>query len=127
MITKFEKYNESIKDLLVGPTKEEVWKNLGYDIPFDTPKEFISYLIDGIKIKEQTKYPNSILWSKNGKTILLQDIKIKYLYVDYDIWKIFQNIFGMKKEEIESLIINTCENKLNITGFKIVIGEINKM
>ena len=27
MITRFEKYNENIKSLLVGPTEKEVWDN----------------------------------------------------------------------------------------------------
>ena len=49
MITKFEKYNEGIKHLLVGPTKKEVWKNLGFDKPFDTPEEFIDYILNNLE------------------------------------------------------------------------------
>ena len=49
MITKFEKYNEGIKHLLVGPTKEEVYNNIYKDrldgfmnyLP-DSPNEFFS-------------------------------------------------------------------------------------
>ena len=40
MITKYNQFNESIKSLLVGPTKDEIWKNLGFNRTFDTPKEF---------------------------------------------------------------------------------------
>jgi len=70
MITKFEKYNESIKSLLVGPSKEDIFKNLGYDQSFETSEEFFLNVIDGIKIKEQTKYPDSVFWEKNDKIFL---------------------------------------------------------
>jgi len=64
MITKYSKYNESIKSLLTCPSKEEVWKSFGYDKSFNTPEEFFLNVIDGMKIKEQTEYPECVFWEK---------------------------------------------------------------
>ena len=105
MITKYKQYNESIKSLLVGPTKEEVWKSLGYDRRFDTPEEFFLYMIDGMTIKEQTK--DYILWEKDDKTIFEQDLDSNILWVDNkSIWTVLENIFGIESNEKISYLIN---------------------
>ena len=121
MITKFEQYNESIKSLLVGPTKDEMkdyWKNLGYDQSFDTPEEFFLHVIDGMKIKKQTKYPYSIFWEKNKKILFEQDLKNKYLLVDYyPIWSIYENFFCLNGVDIQSFIKDQVEEHLNWKGF----------
>jgi len=130
MITKFEKYNESIRSLLVGPSKEEMkdyWKKLGYDQSFNTTEEFFLNVIDGIKIKPQTKYLNSIFWEKNGKILFEQDLKTMYLWVEYDsIWAIFEKVFGLKYSEIQQFIKDQVEEHLNWKGFtprKLYFGE----
>ena len=93
MITKYNKFNESIKFLLVGPSKEKMgdyWKSLSFDRTFDTPEEFFLYMIDGMKIKEQTKYPNVIFWMNHGKVIIEQNLKINVIMVDTNsIWSVF--------------------------------------
>jgi len=104
---------------LVGPTKKEMRKNFGYEKGFDTPEEFFLNVIDGMKIKEQTKYPNSILWEKNGKIIFDQNLKFKYLFVESKlIWSVFQNVFGLNYDEIQSFIKNQVEEHLNWMGYK---------
>jgi len=117
MITKFEKFNESIKSLLVGPTKEEIWKNLGYDKSFDTPEEFFLTVIDGIKIKEQTEHPNYIYWEKNGKVIFKQDLKDMDLWVDQTIWSILEKVFGINYNKTQKFIKDQVEEHLNWKGF----------
>jgi len=121
MITNYKKFNENIKSLLVGPTKDEMkdyWKDLGYDQSFETPEEFFLYIIDGIKIKEQTEYPNSILWEKNDEIIFDQNLKFKYLFVNSKlIWSVFRNVFGLNYDEIQSFIKNQVEEHLNWKGF----------
>ena len=108
---------ESLLDKLKGPSKEEVWSSLGYDRTFDTPEEFFLDIIDGIKIKPQTKYPDSIFWEKNGKVIFEQDFKKNQLYVDYkSIWMIFEKIFGLQYSETELFIKNMVEEYLNWRG-----------
>ena len=117
MILKFEQYNESIKSLLVGPSKEEIWENLGYYQSFETPEEFFLYMIDGMKIKKQTKYPDSIFWEKNGKIIFEQDLKNNDLWVDYNsIWKILEKIFGFDNTEIDVFIEYWVEEYLDWKG-----------
>ena len=118
MITKYKLFNESIKSLLVGPSKEEMWKNLGYDRTFDTPKEFFLYMIDGMTIKEQNKYPNSIFWEKNGELIFEQDLDNMNLWVDNkSIWKILEKVFGLRRDEVQSLINTVMEEYFNWKGF----------
>ena len=118
MITKFEKYNESIKSLLVGPSKEEVWKSLGYDSSFGTPEEFLLWVIDGMKIKEKTKDTDYIIWEKNGKIIFAQDFDHMQLYVDDEsIWCVLEKVFGLDYDEIKSIITDVVEEHLNWNGF----------
>lgn len=64
MIKKFTQFNEGINHLLVGPTKEEIWKHLGYDVPFDTVEDYFEYIIKDMKRIPQTKYPDYIFWGK---------------------------------------------------------------
>ena len=118
MITKYNKFNESIKSLLVGPTKDEVWENLGYDRTFDTPEEFLLYRIDGMKIKEQVKYPNIIFWEKDGKIIFEQDFGNMDLCVnDITIWSVLEKGFGLVYDEMQLLIEKFVEEHLNWKGF----------
>jgi len=118
MITKFEKYNESIRSLLVGPTKEEIWKNLGYDRTFDTTEEFFLYVIDGMKMRKQNKY--LVFWEKNDKILFEQDLKYKIIWVDYhSIWSIFVNIFGFNYDQTQQFIKKQVEKHLNWKKFTI--------
>ena len=51
MITKFEKYNESLRDLMVGPTEEEVWNNIKDFPPNELLKKCIEIgFLKGIKL-----------------------------------------------------------------------------
>ena len=118
MITKYNKFNESIKNLLVGPTKEEVWKSKGYDRTFDTPEEFFLNVIDGMEIKKQSAYPYSVIWEKDGVIIFEQKLYTKDLWVDYkSIWSVFEIFFGLKYNEIQIIIINIVREHLNWKGF----------
>ena len=94
MITKFEKYNESIKSLLVGPTEEETWKNLGFDRTY-TPEEYFVYLTGGIEIVS----PNGLYyeWKKGSKVVFEQYLKPeKIIFMKYSDIKIFDKIFNME-------------------------------
>ena len=122
MIKNYKQFNESLLDKLQGPSKEEIWKNLGYDRTFDrtfdTPEDFFLDVIKGIKIKKQTKYPDSLFWEKNGKILFEQDFENMDLWVNYDIiWKIFEKVFGMEYNEIQLFIKGMVEEHLNWKGF----------
>ena len=118
MIKNYKQFNESLLNKLQGPNEEDVWKNLGYDKVFDTPEEFFLDVIKGIKVKEQTMYPDSVIWVKNGEIVFEQDLKNMELWVRYDtIWKVFSRIFGMEFNEIKSFIKGMVEEHLNWKGF----------
>jgi len=86
MITKFEKYNESIKSLLVGPPEEEVWKNIGSEFiglntPPDTVDEFLDYIFEnGHKMNKEII--NLYRWVFNNRSVftLLQNMDTLYIY-----------------------------------------------
>ena len=128
MITKYKLYNESLKSLLVGPTKEEVWKNLGYDKllgdMFKTPEELFIFITDDMTNK--TKKDDCVFWYKKIKkgnkqnNILLFEntLKHNFLYVDNTyIWKILVEIFDYTMDEIKSFIKNMIEKHLGWFGF----------
>ena len=118
LIDYSDKYKfESLLNKLEGPNEEEVWKKFGYEKGFDTPEEFFLNVIDGIKVKEQSKYPESFFWEKNGRIIFEQDFKNNILYVDYkSIWVIFEKIYGLQYLEIKLFIKNMVEEYLNWNG-----------
>jgi len=110
MITKFEKYNESIKSLLVGPTKEEMWskllngrlKGLITSIP-ESPEDFFNQMKEGCV--EIVKGWYGIYFGKNGIKLFQQDLKNGWLYVSYlYIWSVYEKIYGFNKNEIQELI-----------------------
>lgn len=114
-------------DKLEGSSKEVVWKNLGYEKTFNTSEEFFLDVINGIKIKPQTKYPKSVFWEKNGKIIFEQDFKNGYLWVECDsIWVIFEKIFSLQDTEIRRFIKNGVKKHLNWKGLKpaVKIGAV---
>jgi len=102
---------------LVGPSKEEIWKNLGYEKEFNTPEEFFLYMIDGIVSCKSNKYPNSICWEKNGKTIFEQDFNYRDLIVNKEIWNILKNVFCFDNDEVKSFIKEQVKEHLNWNGF----------
>ena len=119
MIKKYKIFKESLLNKLEGPTMEEAWKNHGYDRVFNTPEEFFLYVIDGMEIKEQTKYPESVFWEKNGKIIIEQNFKGKELYFEYStFWKLFIIIFGLRDTEIQIIIKDLVKKHLNWNGLR---------
>ena len=117
MIKKYKIFTESLLSKLQGPTKDEVWKSVGYETSFDTPEEFFLDVIKDIKLREQTKYPESVFWEKNGKILFEQDFKNNMLYVDYkSIWVIFEKIFSLQNAEIQRFLKNGVDENLNWKG-----------
>ena len=127
MIVKYHQFiKESLLDKLEGPTKEEVWKHYGYDITFNTPEEFFLDVINGIKIKPQTKYSQSVFWEKNSKILFEQDFKNNMLYVDYkSIWVIFEKIFSLQNAEIQRFLKNGVDENLNWKGLTPLNSNLN--
>jgi len=127
MITKYSKFNESIKSLLVGPTEKEIWKSLGYDRTFDTTEEFFLYLINGMKIKEQTEFNDIVFWEKNDKIIFDQKLYGNIFWVNYEIYLIYKNIFEFTyNNSFKSLITKMIEKYLNWKVFDVNIDNLNR-
>ena len=108
----FECLSESLLDKLEGPSKEEVFKNIGYNRENDTPESFFEHITDGIrKLKIDG---NLVYWGKNNKIILGQNTRLKDVYVDYkSIWIIYENVFNMSDDEIKQFILKMVKKYLN--------------
>ena len=119
MIIKFNKYNESIKSLLVGPTVEEMWKNLMNGklkefiktIP-ESPEDFFNKMKDGCK--EISKDRDSIYWGKKGIIFFEHNTTENVLYINDDfIWIILENVYGLDYYKIKELIKNELKDDIN--------------
>jgi len=119
MITKYKQYNESIKSLLVGPTKDEMWKNLGYNISFNTYIEYMNYLINNLEIKNLEEDDNKIGVFLNGNCLFLQDNENEILLVDRKVFNILHNVFGLRIKEINNLLYDKMGKFLEWDGFLI--------
>lgn len=121
MIKKFKQFNEGINHLLVGPTKDEIWKNLGYSKTFDTPEDFLKELSK----KMETSYINSneVEFYMNGKSIFIYEIKERCLSVDYSIQKLIIDIFGIDIKNIEKLIKNIFIEILGNDNFVVAVYQ----
>ena len=123
MIIKYTKYTESIKNLLVGPTKDEIFKNLGYDRTFDTPEEFIDYI--GNNLIKDDKHNGIICWLyKKTNEILFkyEDIDRRFSYNKEKIYDPLTVIFDYKLN-INVLLITKICNKLNIKPNRLYIEK----
>jgi len=126
MIKKYIKFNEGIKSLLVGPTKEEVWKNLGYDKSFDNLEDFLTELCDGMdaSIGYDGQSHSEIVFSKDGKELFEFDIKEKKLSVAYfAVQRIIYDMFYDGKEgnenEMREIIKKVISNELGNDDFEV--------
>ncbi len=106
MIKNFKQYNEGIKHLLVGPTKEEIWENLGYDKPFDTPEEFIEYISDNLeKIVSHNTFTDIIYWKfKPQDEVYFEYNSGSLFYSQEKIYNILNGVFNMKSSDIKLLL-----------------------
>ena len=110
MITKFVKYNESIKSLLVGPTKEEAWDGLmnGKLKGFINHKplsiyDYIYQIMDGCV--EMSKDKQNIYYGKNNIILFDQSTVSNLLYVSREyIWIILEKMYGLNYNEIQLLL-----------------------
>jgi len=113
--------NESIRSLLVGPTKEEVWyelmngklKGLIDSVP-NSPEDFFLKMKKGCEIINRDEYGN-IYWGKNNDMFFyIESSSGDILFVRKSlIWSILEKIYGLNYNEIESLITNLLVNDKN--------------
>ena len=73
---------------------------------------------DQLETVEHPDYPDSILFKKNGVVVMLQDMKFKRFWFDYDnIWSFFESFFGMKYQQIQQVLTKWLEETLNLEGY----------
>ena len=121
MITKFEKYNEGIKHLLVGPNNEELWSNfmdsqkgLLKSIP-TSPEDFFNQMKEDCVEIERNEH--SIFYGKNNIILFQHILEWKDLYVSTKyIWSRFQKIYGLNTIEISKLIKSQLVNDTKWKG-----------
>jgi len=122
MITKFTQYNENIKSLLIGPTKEEMWSELmngklkGFlkSVP-NSPEDFFNQMKDGCKILDKNNH--YIFWGKNNVTLFWHHVKNKKIYISYNyIWIYFNILYGFNYTETLSFIKNMLLEDINWRG-----------
>ena len=122
MITKFEQYNEGIKHLLVGPTKEQAWTELingklkGFidSIP-ETREDFFNQMKDGCEIIENSE--GCISFGKNGIELFREYTHNKILDVSYRyIWSVLDTMYDLNFEEVQSFIKEQLLEDNNWTG-----------
>jgi len=104
LVRQYMKTNEGLLDKLQGPSKEEAWKQVGFDRTFETPEEYFVYLTDGIEIVS----PNGLYyqWIKDGKEIFEQfPSPEKLIFMKYSIIQLFYKVFDMNFFEIEGFRI----------------------
>ena len=127
MIKNYKQYNEGIKHLLVGPTDEVVLNYLNNELGLnvdkipETPKGFLLYMFDGIKIFDYDKniyVGNAIYWEKNDNLLLEQQPDNLTFFVSYPyIWKILENLYGLSRIEIEKILTDVVQNDLGWDGY----------
>ena len=73
---------------------------------------------DQLEVVESPKYPNSILYKKNGIVVMEQDKKNKRFWFDYDeIWSFFGSFFSMKYKEIQGVLEIWLEESFKLRGY----------
>ena len=71
-----------------------------------------------LEIVKNPDYSNRILYEKNDKVVMEQNLKNKDFWFDYkEIWSFFQQVFSMEYEEIQSLLNTWLEDTLNLKGY----------
>ena len=71
-----------------------------------------------LEVVESPKYPNSILYKKNGIVVMEQDKKNKRFWFDYDeIWSFFGSFFSMKYKEIQGVLEIWLEESFKLKGY----------
>lgn len=112
---------ESLLDKLVGPNKEDVWKSFGYDKSFDTPTDFINYILDNVKQKNFKNHSNSTFLVKDNKILFEISYFEQRIYVEYfDVWRILKDLFHLSILDIDTLIEdNLLKRKYYINNYYI--------
>ena len=104
MIKNFKQYNEGINHLLVGPTKDEVWEQLGFPHSFNTPEEFVKYLMEHVTKKQTPMFGATIVARYNGKLIYENEFNNYKLWVSDFVLSVIMGIFDYSSYDAFTVI-----------------------
>lgn len=77
---------------------------------------YLDYIFDGIYKVKSKDLPNSIIWKKDNKMVLIRTPN--RFWVSSLIWDNISNMLCLKYEETEELIKNWAEQYLELEGIK---------
>jgi hypothetical protein len=80
-----------------------------------TREETFDEMFLGCESFVNDKYPNSLFYRKNGKT-LFEIERCKFWCDNTHVWSVFEKTYSMKYTEIQSLITSRLENRFKIKG-----------
>ena len=121
---------DSLKQSLIDNIKESgvedtVYMVGDFDIfcqllKIETPLDFL-HLFDDLEQVQSKEYKDLILFRyKPNHNFMVYDTKNKYVYINYDeIWSFLEYKFGLKRIEIDSLIIEWLGEVYNLRGVTI--------
>jgi hypothetical protein len=104
-VAKEEKTENGFNNIFVKEDKEKEMR------------EFLKEKMNGLTIKLNDGFPNSVFYVKNDRVLfeLCQDGKNRYFYVRYDeIWSVFETKYSMEYADIQAFIKNVVETDLKL-------------
>lgn len=119
---------ESLLDKMEEPTKDEVWKKLGYEKSFESPEEFIYYIFNNLKRKMNKL---EIRWvDKFDETVIKYNVlnkrKLELYVIEYLdlIYEIFNMGYNESKKIIVDILNKTFDIKEDINIFFIDNSDV---
>ena len=83
-----------------------------------TPEQRFLELIQGLEIRLDPKYPDSILFFKKKISFVELDFKNKIIWLRYsDFWSVFENEYRLNYDEIQELTKGLLEKHFKLKGF----------
>ena len=101
---------------MVGPTKEEVWKNLGYDKTFNTTEEYFKYIFDNFQYSDKMLFYKK--WKDEDGMVV---IDYNQLTKNMDCYlskytEIMGKIFTLTSTEVTNIIKQFLKEKLRLSN-----------
>ena len=79
--------------------------------------KFLNKMYGDLKEYKTDKYPNMIFYIKGKKVYMEQELKSRYLWVDYaTIWQDLENIFNSEITENQRIITKWVEDTYKLRG-----------
>ncbi len=107
MIKKYKQFKESLLNKLQGPTKEEVWKGMGFGKGFTDCSDFIDYVLQNSE--ELFSYGWYLYKYKDDMDIFFiekYDGDYDDIVIANEFYEICNNMFNVNSNYIKKVIFN---------------------